>query len=140
MLVMWIIICLAAILIELLTPTALLTIWFAGGSIIALILEICNCSVFIQVVAFLVVSLVMMLVVRPVATRYLRGNVVPTNADRVIGAIGRVTKPIEADSWGEVYVNSTYWSAVEVNNHVVEKGKQVKVLAIEGAKLIVKEI
>lgn len=140
MLVIWIIICLAAISIELLTPTALLTIWFAGGSVIALILEILNFSVPIQIISFLVVSLVMMLVVRPVATRYLRGNVVPTNADRVIGSIAKVTKPIGDDTWGEVYVNSTYWSAVEVNNHSVEKGRQVKVLAIEGAKLIVKEI
>lgn len=140
MLVIWIIICLAAILIELLTPTALLTIWFAGGSVIALILEILNFSVPIQIISFLVVSLVMMLVVRPVATRYLRGNVVPTNADRVIGSIGKVTKAIGDDTWGEVYVNSTYWSAVEVNNHSIERGRQVKVLAIEGAKLIVKEI
>lgn len=140
MLIVWIFLGLAAILIELLTPSALVTIWFATGSIIALILELFNVSMYIQIAAFVVVSLVTMLVVRPIATRYLRGNIVPTNADRVIGSIGKVTKTIEEDSWGEVYVLSSYWSAVEVDNHVVEKGQKVKVMAIEGAKLIVKAI
>lgn len=140
MLMVWICVTLLSIGIELLTPSALVSIWFAIGGIVALILEMLNLPLSSQVIAFLGVSIISMLVVRPIATRYLRGNIVATNADRVVGSIGKVTKTIEEDSWGEVYINATYWSAVEVDNQIVQKGSKVKILAIEGAKLIVKTI
>ncbi len=140
MLIVWLCIGLAAVIIELLTPTALISIWFACGAVIAGLLGLAGIDLTYQIVAFFVVSLVTMLVARPVATRYLRGNTVATNADRMIGSIATVTREIVQEHWGEVYVNSSYWSAVSVNGEFIEKGKKVKVLAIEGAKLIVKEL
>lgn len=140
MFVVWLCVGLGAILLELFTPTALISIWFACGAIIAGILEVIGVDLTFQIVAFFTVSLVTMFVVRPVATRYLRGNTVPTNADCMIGSMATITRAIEDEHWGEVYVNSSYWSAVEVNGKSVAKGTKVKVLAIEGAKLIVKEI
>ncbi|NCC54238.1 MAG: NfeD family protein [Erysipelotrichia bacterium] len=140
MLLVWVCIGVGAIVIELLTPTALISIWFACGALIAAILAFLKVNLAIQMVAFFVVSLVSMLVVRPVATRYLRGNTIATNADRMIGSMETITKAIENEHWGEVYVNASYWSAVEVNGKSVKKGSKVKVLAIEGAKLIVKEV
>ena len=140
MLIVWLCIGLAAVIIELLTPTALISIWFACGAMIAALLTFLGVDLTIQIVAFFVISFVTMLIVRPVATRYLRGNIVATNADRMIGSIGNVTREIIDEHWGEVYVNSSYWSAVSVDDKRIEKGKKVKVLAIEGAKLIVKEI
>ena len=97
-------------------------------------------SVAVQVVAFVLVSLLAMLIVRPIASRYLRGNVVPTNADRMIHQIGTVTREIREDQWGEVYVLSSYWSAVSFQHETIEKGTKVKVLNIEGAKLIVEAL
>lgn len=138
--IVWLVIGIAAVVIELLTPTALISIWFACGAIIAGILSFMEVDLIFQVIAFFVISLVTMFIVRPVATRYLRGNTVATNADRLIGSVATVTREIEESHWGEVYVSSSYWSAVEVDGTLVEKGKKVKVLAIEGAKLIVKEI
>lgn len=140
MLIIWLCIGIAAVVIELLTPTALISIWFACGAVIAGLLSFAGVDLVIQIVAFFVVSFVTMLIVRPIATRYLRGNTVATNADRIIGSIGTVTREIVEEHWGEVYVNSSYWSAISVENERIEKGKKIKVLAIEGAKLIVKEI
>lgn len=140
MLIVWLCVGVGAIVLELFTPTALISIWFACGAIIAGILEFIGVDLAVQIVAFFIVTFVTMFVVRPIATRYLRGNTVPTNADRMIGSIGTITKAIEDEHWGEVYVNSSYWSAVEVNGNSVNKGIKVKILAIEGAKLIVKEI
>lgn len=140
MFIVWLCIGIAAVVLELLTPTALISIWFACGAIIAGILQLLGIDLTFQIAAFFIVSLVTMLVVRPIATRYLRGNTVATNADRMIGSVGTICQAIEEDHWGQVYVNSSYWSAVEVNGNSVLKGKKVKILAIEGAKLIVKEI
>lgn len=138
--ILWICVALVSLAIEILTPSALVIIWCFFGALVALLLSLFNISVVIQIVVFAVVSVVMMITIRPVATRYLRGNTIATNADRVIGEIGVVSKEIKEDEWGEVYVQAHYWSAVEVDRKCIEKGKKVKIMAIEGAKLIVKEI
>ncbi len=135
----WLGIGIAAMLIELLTPTALISIWFSAGGFVAAALAYADVSIVFQILAFAVVSIAFMIVIRPIATRYLRGNVIPTNADRLIGEIGVVSRTIEEDKWGEVYVKASYWSAVELEGNQVKKGSKVQVLAIEGAKLIVKE-
>ncbi len=139
-LIVWLGIGICAVLLELFTPTALISIWFAAGAVCAILLDFLQIPIAYQIAVFFAVSLITMLVVRPIATRYLRGNTIATNADRMIGEIGTITRTIEEDHWGEVYVHSSYWSAVEKDGNWIEKGKKVKVLAIEGAKLIVKEI
>ena len=136
----WIAISVGAVVLELITPTALVSIWFAVGGIIAVILAALNMPLWLQIAAFVIVSFVSMLVVRPVAYRYLRGNTVSTNADRCIGEIGIVTRKISEDAWGEVKVNGALWSAVSVEHDTIEEHEEVKVVAIEGAKLLVRKV
>lgn len=140
MIFIWIGICIASILIELLTPTALICIWFGVGAIFGALTALLDLSLWIQITSFLVVSLVSMLLVRPFATHYLRGNTIATNADRFIGSIGIVTKNISRDEWGEVKVQGTSWHAIAVDNSDIEELVNVKVIAIEGAKLLVKRV
>lgn len=135
----WICIAIASLIIEIATPTALVIIWCFFGAIAALLLALFHVSVYVQVVVFVIVSILMMIVIRPLATKYLRGNTIATNADRLIGENAIITKEIKDNGWGEVRIQSQYWSAIEVDGKSIEVGKKVKVLAIEGAKLIVKE-
>ena len=140
MVFIWIGICVGALILELVTPTALVSIWFAVGAAVSAIVALVHAPLWVQIVLFVIVSVVSMLIVRPVAAKYLRGNTVATNADRCIGAIGLVTEKITHDTWGEVKVNGTLWHAVPVDQVVIETGEQVKVVAIEGAKLLVKQV
>ncbi|MGX8851905.1 NfeD family protein [Amedibacillus sp. YH-ame10] len=140
MVLIWVIVCIAAVLIELATPTALVSIWFAVGGAIGAIAALIHLPVWTQIVCFVVVSLVSMLIVRPVATRYLRGNVIATNADRCIGSIAVVTKKLSKEEWGEVKVSGSLWHAVPVDDEVIEEEEKVKIIAIEGAKLLVKRV
>lgn len=140
MIFVWIIICIAAVLIELLTPTALVSIWFSVGGVIGALAALLHLPIEVQVACFIIVSLVSMLIVRPVATRYLRGNVVATNADRCIGSIGVVMKTVSKDEWGEVKVGGTLWHAIPVEDEEIAEKEKVKVVAIEGAKLLVTKI
>lgn len=140
MMLFWACMAIAAVVIELVTPTALVSIWFASGAVIALLLELAGADLGIQIFAFLAVSLITMIIVRPIATRYLRGNVVATNADRMINEIGLVSKDITNDTWGEVKIKGSIWSAVSMDSSSIKAGNKVKVIAIEGAKLIVREI
>lgn len=136
----WIAVSIVAVVIELITPSALVSIWFAVGGVIAIILAALNMPLWLQIAAFIIVSVVSMMVVRPIASRYLRGNTVATNADRCIGEIGIVTRKICEESWGEVKVNGTLWSAVSVEHDTIKEHEEVKVVAIEGAKLLVRKV
>lgn len=140
MVLIWIAISVAAVLIELLTPTALISIWFAVGGVIGALVALVHLPLWVQIVCFLIVSFVSMLIVRPIASRYLRGNTVATNADRFIGEIGCVIHRVTKEEWGEVRVNGSVWHAVPVDEEAIEENEKVKVVAIEGAKLLVKRV
>ena len=136
----WLGLAVLAVVLELATPTALVSIWFACGALCSWLLAMIHMPDWVQITVFVIVSLLCMLVVRPIAARYLRGNIEPTNADRVIGTVATVTRTIDPDRWGEVYAGHTYWSAVDKDHRLIEKGSRVRVLYIEGAKLVVTEM
>ena len=139
MVIVWGIVAVAALLLEIATVGAMTSIWFAVGALIALVLALLKLGTMVQLIVFIVVSVASFIIIRPMAANYLRGNIVATNYDSLIGATVKVSKEITVDTWGEVTVSGMTWSAVEVNGNAVEVGSHVKVLAIEGAKLIVKK-
>ena len=136
----WLGVGLLAVVLELLTASALVSIWFAVGACAAALVSLLDFSIGIQIAVFVIMSFLSMLIVRPVAARYLRGNVVRTNADRYIGEKGIVTKKITSKDWGEVKIQGTIWHAVSVEDEEIEEGSRVKVVAIEGAKLLVMKL
>lgn len=133
----WLIVAIASIVIEIITLGNLICIWFAIGGLISAILAWLKIVPIIQYIAFFAVSILAMLIIRPLAAEYLRGNTVPTNADRLIGKTGMVTKDITAEAWGEVVIQGVRWSAVSVDSSEIKKDTKVKIMAIDGVKLIV---
>ena len=105
-----------------------------------MIFTILHAPFWLQIAVFVLVSLLLLALVRPAATRYLRGNVVATNADRYIGAIAVVEQTITTARWGIVKVEGSSWSAASYEGERIEKGSRVKIVAIEGAKLLVAKI
>ena len=140
MVFVWIAISIGALLIELLTPSALISIWFAVGGVIGAVASLVHLPIEVQIACFAIVSIVSMLIVRPIASRYLRGNTVATNVDRFLGENAEVIQMIKKNEWGQVKVNNTIWHAVSIDGEEIEEHAMVKVLAIEGAKLLVRRI
>lgn len=136
----WIGIGILAVVIELLTPSALVSIWFGVGAIAAWIAAILGFDLAVQIIVCLLVSALFIVICRPIAMKYMRGNIVATNADRLIGELGIVTKEITPDAWGEVHINGSQWSAVSVEKDTIEIGEKVFIVAIEGAKLLVRKL
>ena len=69
--------------------TQLVSIWFVLGSICAAVTTIFTSDITIQSAVFLVVSLVSLIVTRPLVKRFKRRNkTTGTNADRHIGQVG----------------------------------------------------
>ena len=137
MVIFWLIVAIASIVIEIITLGNLICIWFAIGALVSAILAWLKVYTAIKYIVFFVASILAMLIIRPLAAEYLRGNTVPTNADRLIGKTGVVTKDITSDSWGEVLVMGVRWSAISVDNTAIKTDTKVKIMAIDGVKLMV---
>ena len=120
----------------------LTTIWFALGSAIAFVVAVCGVkSVMIQVIVFVAVSVITLLATRPLVKKIIHKKVEPTNADRNIGETGvTVTDVNNLLGTGEVNLKGTIWTARSADDTVIPKDTQVKVIKIEGVKLIVKKI
>lgn len=119
----------------------LVSIWFVLGSVCAAITSIFTDSVPIQSAVFLVVSLIALVVTRPLVNkiRQKKGKT-STNADRLIGKIGIVISDIEdVQKVGQVKVEGEIWTA-KSQSAPIAKDSKVKVLAIEGVKLIVEPV
>jgi len=140
MLILWVSVAVASLIVEIMTVASMSSIWFTVGALVALLLEILGVSNEIQIITFIFVSILTLIFIRPLAANYFRGNVVPTNNDRMIGKVLKVSEKITADKWGAIIINGIPWSAVEVDDLEVNVGEKVKIMAIEGVKLIVKKI
>lgn len=116
----------------------LVSIWFVFGSIAACIASAFNAPVYIQFIVFVAVSVLSLIATRPVIKRIKKsGKLVKTNSDRLIGKTGIVVEDIDPISGtGQVKVARQKWSA-KTNGEIIEKDSQVKILAIEGVKLVV---
>lgn len=116
----------------------LVSIWFAVGALAALIAAALGGSVILQVVIFVAGSLITLLIIRPLAAKYINGRRVPTNADRVIGQEAVVTEAIDnLNARGQVKVAGAPWTARSQDDSPIPAGTTVRVLRIEGVKLYV---
>lgn len=139
MIIIWFVVVIIAALIEMNTMD-LTSIWFSVGALLAFVLAIANANVAIQIVVFFVVSIGLIIAVRPIAKNYFRTNRINTNADRLVGKVAVVTKDIRVGERGEVKIDGKYWLAVTNGKEDLEIDEKVEVLAIEGVKLIVDKI
>ena len=135
--IFWFIVLAILIFIEILT-LGLTTIWFAGGALVAFIFSLFYDNLLVEIILFLVVSLVLLYFTRPVVLKYFNPQRIKTNYEGVIGKEAIVLVTIDnINAVGQVSVDGQEWSARSLDGDVLEKGSRVKVQGIAGVKLIV---
>lgn len=118
----------------------LTSVWFAIGSLGALVCALAGGNIWLQLGIFIVLSLVCLVALRPLAKKYLNTRVEPTNADRVIGQEAQVTQAIDnIQGSGAVTIGGITWTARSEHDTPIPAGTMVRVLRIEGVKVIVEE-
>ena len=133
----WLIVFVLSILVEAATA-GLASIWFAGGAFAAFLLALFKVDPVWQIVAFVVISLLLLVFTRPLARKYINGRRQATNADRVVGMTGRITETVDnIAGTGAVYVAGKTWTARTKDGETIPEGALVRADAIEGVKLIV---
>ena len=136
----WLAVLVVCVGIEIATM-GLTTIWFAGGALVSAILAALNAPLWLQIVAFFVVSLIRLYLTRPVAVKYFNKDRVKTNVESMIGRQAIVISEIDnLQGIGQVTVGGQEWSARSVKDDVqLPVGSVVVVRSVSGVKLIVEE-
>ena len=139
MTLIWLIICIAAAVIELGT-LAMVSIWFAAGALAAMVCAFFGTHELLQIVVFAAVSIAALAVFRVKGQKATGRLNTPTNADRAVGREGLVIKRIDnIRDEGFVSVDGMEWSArASEDGASIDEGEKVVVERIEGAKLIVR--
>lgn len=135
--ILWLLILAILIFIEIIT-LGLTTIWFAGGALIAFLVSLFFDNLLLEVILFLVVSMVLLYFTRPLVLKYFNPRRTKTNYEGVIGKVAMVTATIDnLKGTGQVVVDGQEWSAKALNDAVIDQGTMVKIHGITGVKLIV---
>jgi len=118
----------------------LTTIWFALGALAAWLATFLNFSWGFQIGVFVVVSGILLVFTKPLVKKYLKIGSVKTNAEEVLGKDAIVIEEIDnINSKGKVKVKGQIWTARSDDSQIIKIDSIVKVLRIEGVKLIVKK-
>ncbi len=140
MFIVWMVIAGVFLVLELLTA-ALCSIWFTAGALAALAACALRAPLWLQFLLFFLVSAICFLLLYPRMKKHLNTRKTATNADMVIGAICVVTQVIDNISGtGTVTVGGKTWTARSVTGNVIEEGRMVRAIRIEGVKLMVTEL
>ncbi len=135
--VFWAIIFVVTVLVEIST-TQLVSIWFAGASIISFILALISVPYWIQLVVF-VGSSVLLLILSNLLfkDKILKFKKSPTNADTLIGQEIKLTKNVSLLETGEARVRDVIWTVAVEDDVSYKKDDLVIIKDIKGNKLIV---
>lgn len=116
----------------------LVSVWFVAGSVAGLILSLFELPIGVQTAGFVAVALAALLAIRPLAMKRAKVEKTPTNADMVLGRIAVVTEAVDNEhDRGRVEVLGNSWAARTADDSPAAVGDKVRVLAIEGVRLIV---
>lgn len=135
--IVWLVLMIAFLILEACT-VGIVSLWFAAGCVIALLVALMGAPVWLQITVFILVSTILLLLLRPLTAKYLLPKTVATNADSVIGTEGYVTASIDnVSAVGQVKLGGKFWSARASSGEPIPQGTRIRVDRIEGVKVFV---
>ncbi len=133
----WVAVTILAVLVEAAT-SQMVSIWFVFGALAALIAGLIGANFLIQVIVFAIVTMIALVLTRPLVKNASLFKKEETNAGRFVGKEGIVTVRINnLENEGQVSVLGSSWSARSWDGTPIEENERVVIEKIEGVKLIV---
>lgn len=123
------------------STVGLVSVWFAAGALVSVIVGLLGGSIPLQIIVFLAVSGVLLGLLRPFARRFLTPRITATNVDSVVGTVGILTEAVDnVASTGQVKLGAMTWTARSTDGSPMEAGTRVRVDRIEGVKALVSPV
>lgn len=117
-----------------------LIFWFGVAALITCLLSLFISNVIAQTVIFVILSVILICLTRPFAEKMNKNDNIVTNSNALIGKEGVVTKDITPNDVGQVKVSRDIWTAISTYTDIIPKGSTIKVLSIDGVKLVVEPV
>lgn len=126
------------LVVEAACPIHLVSLWFAAGSLIALLVNLLGGPLWLQAGLFLLVSGALLALLWPLTRKYLNPSVSKTNLDAIVGSVGLVSVAIDnLSASGQVKLSAMEWTARSTTGDTIPVGTPVRVDRIEGVKAFV---
>ena len=139
--VIWFALLLIFLAVEAACPIHLVSIWFAAGSLVAMVIAFLNGPVWLQITLFLIISCALVALLWPFIKKFLNPHLKKTNIDAIIGSQGYVTADIDnLTAVGQVKLGAMEWTARSTSGQKLSAGTLVKVDRIEGVKAFVSPV
>ena len=138
MIYIWTLVAILSLFVEIITTSALVSIWFVAGALVALVAAIFKLDFNIQLFLFFVVSIISLAIFRPLFANMMHGEVIEMGANRMIGKRYKLLEDIEPLKAGSIKNQGVSWTAISENS--IKAGALVEVISIDGSKVIVREI
>ena len=137
--IIWTVLIVLSVVVEAIT-TQMVSIWFAIGSLAALIAAVCELPFYAQIIIFFIISGIALAIFWVLKNNFSRSTPPQkTNYDRIIGQEAIVTLQIDnVAGSGQIIVGGQYWTARSCDDVVIDNDTKVEIVAIEGVKAIVK--
>lgn len=136
---MWLIIAVAFGIAELMT-VSLTLVWFSIGALVLMVLSTFIESIIIQIILFAVISISLLVIFTKYFVDKDKSFKYNTNLQGIEQKTGIVKEEIPPYSTGIVTLTGEDWTAISEDNEKIEIGQLVKVIRIEGVKLVVKPV
>ena len=138
--IIWLVIFVLSLIIEGLTAE-LVSIFFSLGSLVALIMSFfTGIPYYIELVVFVVLSIISLLALRPVMNRVLKKEKRLTNIDEFVGKEIKLSKGYEQYSFGEANIGGIIWRVLNIEEkEPINEGAEAVVISVQGNKLIVRK-
>jgi len=138
--VFWLVMIVLFLMVEASTVT-LVSLWFAAGSLAAMLVALTGAGIGFQVTVFVIVAAVSLTALRPLVRKHIKPKLTKTNVDAVVGTTGLVTTPIDnVSAVGQVKLGGMYWTARSTTGDPIPEGAQIRVDRIEGVKAFVSPV
>ncbi len=125
---------------EILTVGFLL-FWFGIACLLAMVVSFFTSNIIIQMVVFLVSSVILILSTKPFVKKFINKKTILTNANSLIGKKAIVIKEINnLQGTGQIKIGGEIWSAQNESDTTISENQEVEIIKIEGVKLIVKQL
>ena len=135
--IIWLVLMVVFLIAEAVT-VATISLWFAAGALVALLVSLLGLQVWLQVVLFLLVSGVLLACLRPMVKRHFTPKLTRTNVDAIVGTRGMVTAEIDhVCAAGQVKLNGMEWTARSTTGQIIPAGTLIRVDRVEGVKVFV---
>lgn len=130
--IIWLVLCILFVIVEVAT-VGLVSIWFAAGALVALLVSSVVDSLLVQLTVFVAVSLLTLVFTRPLVQKYVTPRQQPTNSELNVGKKAQVIRKITPNSPGRVRLEGVDWAAR--STQTISEGSWCIVTAVDSATL-----